>query len=189
MMPKHPGCRYIYLYRNGEDVCASFFHHLSNQEEEDGGIPDDFEAFLAAFLAGETPFGKWAHHLQSWMPQRDASDSQILFVRYEDLVADLEGQLLRFIAFLNLPQLRTELGAHRAELLDKLCFGGMQAQASFYQPRSVRWKNNFRFLRKGVKGDAKNLLSAAQFKRFHDQVEEDFGGALPPWMEELLSCT
>eukprot|EP00968_Pinguiococcus_pyrenoidosus_P007483 scaffold495_cov243-Pinguiococcus_pyrenoidosus.AAC.38 len=109
-MPKHPGCRYIYLYRNGEDVCASFFHHLSNQEEEDGGIPDDFEAFLAAFLAGEAPFGKWAHHLQSWMPQRDASDSQILFVRYEDLVADLEGQLLRFIAFLNLPQLRTELG-------------------------------------------------------------------------------
>ena len=95
------GARYIYVVRDGKDVVTSFFHHLSNQADS-GGFGGTFEEFFAAWLGGSTPYGRWADHVKSWLLRSPSSVAagHVLVVYYEDLLADLEGQVRRVDAFL-----------------------------------------------------------------------------------------
>jgi hypothetical protein len=61
-----PSCgKFIYLTRNLPDVCASFYHHLSNQKE--GTYTGTFANFVHDWMDGTTiPFGSPLHHLLSF---------------------------------------------------------------------------------------------------------------------------
>ena len=65
---KNGGTKYIYLIQDGRDVLTSFYYHLTNQHPDDGGFEGDFETFFQKFLDGTIAYGKWSHHLASWMP-------------------------------------------------------------------------------------------------------------------------
>lgn len=57
--------KFIYVIRNLPDVCASFYHHLSNQKE--GRYTSDFTTFCHEWMDGSTiPFGSPLHHLLSF---------------------------------------------------------------------------------------------------------------------------
>ena len=60
-----PACgKFIYVTRNLPDVCASFYHHLSNQKE--GTYHDSFSKFSLDWMEGTLPFGSPLHHLLSF---------------------------------------------------------------------------------------------------------------------------
>jgi len=61
-----PSCgKFIYVIRNLPDVCASFYHHLSNQKE--GTYTGTFANFVHDWMDGTTiPFGSPLHHLLSF---------------------------------------------------------------------------------------------------------------------------
>ena len=93
-MPKGSSCKYIYVYRNAMDACISFYHHLSNQADEDGGYSGTFEEFVQDWTESKIPFGTWAGHLRSWTEGAEitgdgisghveAQNPSILFVSYE----------------------------------------------------------------------------------------------------------
>lgn len=46
----------------------------------------------------------------------------------------------------------------------------MKANKAQYQPISVRWKNEFEFIRKGVVGDSERMFSVEQHRLFEDSV-------------------
>jgi len=199
MMPRSTDNLYraIYVVRDGRDVCTSFYHHMVNQHVDDGGFPtDDFDEFFQAFLNGEATFGKWTHHLASWLPQyydqqeqdetKNENDTtpnkpttipkcRILLVRYEDLKQNLNKELQRVAEFLQLTPLLEQPhdGAVWQSILEKVSFSYMRQHQSLFHPRSVRWKEGYNFIRKGTVGDHATLWSEQHCQEFDARTQKD----------------
>src|SRR5262249_53366710 len=91
-IPRGP-CKYIYVARNGKDVAVSYFHYYQTYR----GYQGTFAEFFDQFLAGKIPPGSWFEHVHGWWRHRH--DPNVLFLRYEDLLGDLEGSVRQIIAF------------------------------------------------------------------------------------------
>lgn len=75
----------IYIVRDGRDATVSLYHFLK------GTVP------LEDIAAGKSRFGSWAAHLAAWSPE---TRGQTLFLRYEDLAADLQPAIDGIAGFL-----------------------------------------------------------------------------------------
>jgi hypothetical protein len=146
MMPKGPSMKYIYVVRNGRDVVVSFYHHLSNQVGAAGSLNQSFAEFLNDWCHGRIVFGSWIDHLHSWISACNDPKSNILLMRYEDMKGNLKGSIEKVARFLEVP-----VSAESIERLESILnFEGMKATKELYQPKSVEWKPDFEFLRKGT---------------------------------------
>lgn len=84
----------VYVVRDGRDVYVSYYHYLRNR------LPGDVS--FGDFLCEDTyRQGKWSRHVASWLDPLEHS-SQLLLVRYEDLLADCTGQVRQLADFVGL---------------------------------------------------------------------------------------
>ena len=89
--------RVVYLLRDPRAVAVSFFHHSLRM----GSYSGDLDSFCRDFVAGCIgDLGPWKCHVELALDRAEYQEGRVLLVRYEDLVADTEGQLLRIVAFL-----------------------------------------------------------------------------------------
>lgn len=84
----------IYVVRDGRAAVASLYQFANRT------IP------LEDIILGRTRFGTWADHLRAWAPRTRANT---LFLRYEDLVGDLQGSLDRLQREIGMAVLRRDL--------------------------------------------------------------------------------
>lgn len=119
-----PQCKYIVVARDGRDVFMSLWARSRNYSavalerlraagEELGepwpARPDDLEAFWAQWLTESSVawesdgylYGSMFQHVASWWPYRELPN--VLLVHYRDLMEDLESQVERIAAFLEIP--------------------------------------------------------------------------------------
>ena len=165
-----PECgKFIYVTRNLLDVCASFYHHLSNQKE--GTYTESYDTFARDWMAGKVAFGSPVHHLLSFAEgfgdnfyrnclqdsTGNTKDQPLLLLSYQDMKVNLRQQVLRIINFLDLRNISMDMLDN--EILPTFEFQSMKENIHKFQPKSVTWLNNFQFLRKGVVGDGKNLMT------------------------------
>jgi len=187
-----PACgKFIYVTRNLLDVCASFYHHLSNQKE--GTYTKGYDAFARDWMAGNIPFGSPLHHLLSFAEgfgdnhyaddrasphECDANQQPLLLLNYERMKVNPRKEVLRIIDFLNLS---IPMEVLDNELLPSFQFQHMKNNIDKFQPRSVTWLNGYNFLRKGESGDGRALMAESRnqegemslIERFHKWVEEE----------------
>ena len=180
MLPQFTSARYIYVYRNGKDVAVSFYHHITNQVGNGGVENDDLRQFLADWSTGRLPFGSWICHLRNWLEAIEKS-SNILLIRYEDMVTDLGNSILKIATFLdqNVPADRLN------ELAHLLSFQAMKAKKELYQPISVQWKDGFNFLRKGIIGDSCSHFAEEEEMMIDSMLLREFPDGIPQWFQNL----
>ncbi len=106
-------CHYVVVYRDGRDALMSWGNHrdamrpelfdmLNESAARDGIEPmarswdGDWSALLDEWLAGQSSI----RHLSSWWPLRH--EPFVTFVHYNDLTADLNGEMDRLAAALDL---------------------------------------------------------------------------------------
>lgn len=102
--PQGDGAKYIFVVRDPMDAGPSFFYFLRNWFFCEGDIHmDEFlQEFVLARGAPETPMqnaSMW-HNIASWWPHR--KDANVLWLFYEDIVADLPAAVNLIADFLNL---------------------------------------------------------------------------------------
>ena len=108
--------RLIYIYRHPLDVLVSYIHYISLSVANDdrfiikpgnGSSSDDL--YAAAFMIYGTidPFfpqaGTWVKNYSHWFDKR-SNGEDVLLVRYEDMLQDVEGTVQDIIKYLGLPQ-------------------------------------------------------------------------------------
>jgi hypothetical protein len=93
----HPQTKYIFAVRNPKDCCVSYFHHNRNFKLYDWS-DGQFDTFFELFMSGRLAFGDYFDHLLGWLPHLE--DNNVLFLKYEDMLADLEGAVRRIGLFL-----------------------------------------------------------------------------------------
>ena len=159
LAPKgRPGvARYLYAARNPKDVAVSFFHH-QRAKQRDPEYSGDFAHFVEAFIAGQVPCGSWFRHVREWWTLSQTRED-VLFLRYEDMIADLHGELGRIVAFLGM-EIDAEL---HARIVEQSSFAHMKRHGLGEPKGEFRSRGGeSAHLRKGKVGDWINYFSEEQ---------------------------
>jgi hypothetical protein len=96
-----PDYRHVVLIvRDPRDVAVSYFHFVRKAKI----LPVDanMDDFMTKFLDGKIdPYGNWGENVGSWLGARRGSDN-FLVVRYEDLLANTEAEVVRIAEMLGI---------------------------------------------------------------------------------------
>lgn len=163
--------RFIFIYRDGRDVAESYFHHNRNYVDPDLTFEQNFETH---FIKGAgRKKGTWFTYHRDWF--KNKNKFPILYVRYEDLKADLEGTVKRVAQFLNVP-FNDEI---MARIRKHASFEYMKEHETKFgekEPKAKRLVFN-NFIRKGEVGAGKEKLTPEQealFKERYDTIVAPF---------------
>ncbi len=172
--------KFIYIVRCPLDVCVSFYYHLSHQVE--GCYDKSFDKFFNEWVDGKIPFGTWIDHVTSYLPylitdtnkncddKNGQSKQQVLLITYEEMIQDLHGVIQKIVKYLELDDLITS--KEIMNIMDTFTFESMKNDLDRFQPHSVKWKDDFKFLRKGLIGDSKEVVTNEQMTLFKIRLEE-----------------
>jgi len=105
-------------------------------------------------------FTDW--YLEYWKICNTGEAKNLLFIKYEDIVMDLEGQVKKFANFLD-----EELTKYQLDIIVHNC-----TFKSMSKPGENNAKGVFasKFFRKGEIGDYKNYLSDEQISRCEEEI-------------------
>jgi hypothetical protein len=93
----------IYIYRDGRATLrsfASYLHDFSNRSKELNKLLDELLCGCDTFTL------PWHQHILSW---KDASHDKVLFLKFEDVVSDINVALKKIADFLEIHPIRTDV--------------------------------------------------------------------------------
>ncbi|XP_017146393.1 sulfotransferase 4A1 isoform X1 [Drosophila miranda] len=145
-------CKIVYVARNPKDVAVSYYH--LNRLFRTQGYIGDFERFWRYFQRGLNPWLPYYSHVNE--AQNHCHLSNVLFLRYEDMLKDLPGTVHRIGSFLDCRPTAADLD----RLLDHLSIENFRENKSvnMHEMASVGIlnKNEAGFVRSGGGESAKN---------------------------------
>lgn len=169
----HPAARFIYVARDGMDVAYSYYHHFCAYNGTNEPFETFFERFLKQGIAGQ----HWFRHVAGAHGFRDRPN--VLLLRFEDLLDDLEGQIGKIRSFCGL-----EIGAgEMPRILQRCGFAFMKEHEAKFEWATgglfARGMILNRFIREGLKdGGSRGLPEsltrsyARQYERFLSNQED-----------------
>jgi aryl sulfotransferase len=194
-IPWWSNASYIVVVRDGLDACMSFLNHLSNMRpdavmalaasaaadgiELGGGFPlDDVHAFFASWLE---PPGVWFEHLNTFWAHRD--EPNVLFVHFDDLKNDLDGEMRRIATFLGL-----EIDATRwPRLVERCTFASMKERSGEIGDFDRLFIGGAdTFLYKGTNGRWRDLLTPEEVAAFDEASRQRLPADANAWANRHL---
>jgi aryl sulfotransferase len=202
-IPVYEGVKVIHTARDGRDACTSMHNHMLGFVPMMGAriaanavaqgapppmrlqTPEDPRDFFLQWMTtaeagasdpvGELPYCEfeqtyWNRRREPWL----------LMVHFNDLKADLEGEMRRIAAFLEIEASEPLL----AELAEAARFETMKRQGEEMMPqlRLAFDHGAERFLNKGVNGRWKDFLTDADLARYEALVQRRLSPALAAWL-------
>ena len=140
--------RILFVTREPRDTFVSCYHHFELVRR----FRSSFDRFMGRIVSGRGGFMSWYQYMRGWMPHRN--DANVLWLRYEDLRKDLEGQARRIAAFLNVPVPEERLPG----ILEQCSFESMRQQEHKFDVRTAIYEASpGGFIRQGGSGTKPQL--------------------------------
>jgi aryl sulfotransferase len=204
-LPIYDTVKYIHVARDGRDACMSFHNHSSSftpgalEDMDRIGLGDEtigrpYPRVTAAFRPfyfdwiNEAPWETTLCPLSQtnffdfettfWSERRREN---VLLVHYNDLKQDLEGELRRLAAFLDI-DIAEELWPQFAAAGS---FEAMRRDGDDLMPEAARaWKGGAKtFLNKGTNGRWRDLLTPEDIALYTDKAKRELPPACAQWLE------
>ena len=160
----------IYVYRNAKDVATSMYHHYCNQISYP--FDWDFEKFARYFMEGNTWFGPYGKHLQTYSKAK-SDGKEILFISYEEMKKNPKDSIRKLAKFLG-EECDDELADR---IIDAVAVDKMRhnKNANGSQMRTGgTWKDGEFFIRKGQVGNWKEHFTDAKLLAdFEDFIKRE----------------
>ena len=183
---------YIVVGRDGRDAFMSFVNHMANMRPDviaalaasaiEEGIeltgemppsPDDIHAFFADWLAQGFLF----EFIASYWAHRD--ESNVLFVHYNDLKVDLEGEMRQVADFLDIEIDEAQWPA----VVERCTFESMRARADEIGPFAEVFQGGAEsFLYKGTNDRWRDVLTANELAAYQQRAEEILPAHARAWL-------
>ncbi|NKB34037.1 MAG: sulfotransferase domain-containing protein [Pseudomonadales bacterium] len=194
--------KYIFVGRDGKDVFMSMWNHWNNMQpqvfeemnnapgregpplayppEEIGPAIDDWLSKSSFDWENDGfPFWSHLHHAKSWWDYRHLPN--ILMVHFDDLLKDLDGEMRRISAYLDIP-VNEEIWP---SLLEGVSFGSMKANAENMAPGGTQgiWKDTSNFFHKGTNKRWEGVFTDEQIATYNELALKECGPELAQWLE------
>eukprot|EP00611_Tribonema_gayanum_P029045 TRINITY_DN7662_c0_g3_i6.p4 TRINITY_DN7662_c0_g3~~TRINITY_DN7662_c0_g3_i6.p4 ORF type:complete len:179 (-),score=68.03 TRINITY_DN7662_c0_g3_i6:222-758(-) len=137
-----------------QDVLVSLYHHARNKP--DFNFNGDMGDMLAHFAAGTCENGDWFKHVLEWWAEAKKDPEHVLFLKYEDLIAEPLRGVRSIAQFLGLPHADGVLQA----VVDKSSIDAMRKDSK------AAAAVGFDHLRRGGAGGWREALTARQSEAF-----------------------
>uniref|UniRef100_A0A7N0UG31 Sulfotransferase n=1 Tax=Kalanchoe fedtschenkoi TaxID=63787 RepID=A0A7N0UG31_KALFE len=175
MSAKYASCKVLYICRNPKDTFTSDWNFITRLRPPDEAAISVEEAF-DMFCNGVNAFGPyWDHVLEYWNASLERPGS-IMFLKYEDLIAQPHRHFVKIAEFLGCPFSEAEEAGGVVDEMVKLCsfdhLSGLEVNQSMTS-KSLGAPNSIFFRRGGV-GDSKNLLAPEMIDRLDRIAKERF---------------
>ena len=202
-LPFFPQVKYIVVGRDARDVFMSIWNHHTSYVE------DHFQRFNEApgrvgppmpppqqeihdfwrnwitrgwFEWESEGYPYWGnlHHTKTWWPYRTRDN--ILFVHYNDLLTDLDGEIRRIARFLDIERSDQEL----ADVTHAVTFATMKENGAQLLPGAGDvWNGGAQtFLFKGTNGRWKDVLSQDELALYADTMATVLTPDCAAWLEQ-----
>jgi aryl sulfotransferase len=200
-LPVWQGAKFIHVARDGRDSALSMHNHMRGFRPEMNAImdqislgdpkfgdaaprtPEDPAESFRAWLVdggahGDPGASFWEVERSYWAARRDAN---MLLVHYNDLKADLAGEIARIAGYLEIELPSTVM----REIVDAAGFEVMRAQGAALMPGAeMAWTEGAKtFLHKGVNGRWHGLFAEADLAAYRLKTAAEFTPALAAWLE------
>lgn len=201
-LPYFPQVKYLVVGRDARDVFMSLWNHYSNLTEEAYQLingrpdrvgdslprcPEDIREFWQGWMtrgwfqweSEGYPFWSNMWHVQSWWNYRHLPN--ILFVHYNDLLKDPEGEIRRIADYLDIEVSREELPA----ILRAVSFDSMKSNAERIVPTAKKiWEGGARtFINKGTNRRWMEVLTAEDLDLYRAAVARVLSPDCALWLE------
>ena len=172
---RHPLDMAVSLYHQGDNIDRARLRQLAGQPEptEPPRPRTPLREWLLRWIAGDDdpraqpdslPGVMW-HLSDAWARRGEPS---VMLMHYDDLLADLEGQMRRLAGQLGIAvREETWPGLVRAAT-----FEGMRDNADRLVPTAGIFKSNAAFFRRGTSGAAREILSGEEIAAYHDRTAQ-----------------
>jgi hypothetical protein len=206
-IPNDPTVTYICVGRDPRDVALSMDHHIDNMDFGAFIIARDRSAAIDGIELGPLPprqprpdgerarFWQWvddetpstqvgsslrrtAEHLQTFWDAAD--DLDVVYLHYDDLQTDLEGQMRQLAARLGI-----DVDEHRwPRLVKAATFESMRSRADTTVPAGGpdHWIDPAAFFSRGTSGQWRDLLDDADLARYAARVRLLAADDLVEWL-------
>ena len=198
-LPIHDEVRYIHTARDGRDACMSYLNHLNSHTPDawsrfdDIGLSDptightvprpprtarEFFHYWIDALGEHTAGGFFELERTYWSQRRAAN---VLLVHYADLKADLDGEMRRIAAFLDIPVNE----AIWPSLVEAATFEAMKRDGDVVLAGMERgFEGGHRsFLHKATNGRWQGEVEEADLARYRAKIEAALSPSLIAWLE------
>jgi aryl sulfotransferase len=189
-IPMDPRVRYIVVVRHPLDTLLSFYHHQENlRMEPRQGVkaqqPSVRELLLHYLDTGGTD-DSWRLTPATVLRQAAAAWAyrerpNVMLLHYEDLSADLAGEMRRLAAWLEISVPESSW----PRLVKAATFEQMRAVASQLRPMPMREPE--KFFRSGRSGMGRDLLEADELSRYYDLAARLVPPDLMTWLHREYS--
>ncbi|XP_056146074.1 sulfotransferase 2B1-like [Lampris incognitus] len=158
----------VYVMRNPKDMFTSSFHFygMTSYLVKSGTQTQS----LMEKVAGRVIYGSWFDHVKGWLNVKNKENS--MYISYEEMIMDLKDAVARIAQFMEKP-LNSEV---IQKIADQCIFMNMKKnKTSNYSlvSREFMDQTKSEFLRKGIAGDWKNLLTVAEAEYFDNFYKEE----------------
>ncbi|HEY2774305.1 MAG TPA: sulfotransferase domain-containing protein [Candidatus Binatia bacterium] len=190
-IPWWPDAKYIVVGRDGRDAFMSFVNHMASMRPDKVGELIEsavaegiqFEAMppqedIHEFFNGWMQDGGFFHFLNGYWELRDQPN--VLFVHFDDLKANLEGEVRRIAAFLGIPIDEKRLPG----ILERCSFAWMKSHADRIGDFGQMFVGGAEsFLFKGTNGRWQGVLTPEELARYEQKSRELLPPDLKKWLD------
>ncbi|XP_063773262.1 amine sulfotransferase-like [Pseudophryne corroboree] len=161
----------IYVSRNPKDVVVSYYHFfklLVNLKH----ITITWEEFFDRYMSGKVGGGSWFDHVRGWNTHKE--EYNCLFLSYEAMIKDLRSAVLKLCQFMDVKLDDQAIN----KIAEKATFKNMKQDplANYtFLPNEFLDHSKGEFLRKGIIGDWKNIMTVAQSEKVDEVLKEKLG--------------
>ncbi|HEY5289916.1 MAG TPA: sulfotransferase domain-containing protein, partial [Caulobacteraceae bacterium] len=204
-VPIYEGARYIHVQRDGRDAMMSWRNHVTHMQPASWDVfdrvgmmdptigrpaprpADDMAEYYAAWMTDEThdrwrdifPAPFYFDIARTWWAER--ASPNLLCVHFNDLKADLDGEMRRIAGFLGI-----EINeAIWPKLVEAATFASMKRHGAKWMPNAERGfvGGHETFLHKGTNDRWRDVLSADELALYEARVARETSPALARWLE------
>jgi hypothetical protein len=164
--------KYISVIRHPKDVCVSCYQLLVGHPQS--GFSDiDFNRFFELFISGQTLYMDYFEHLRLAWSHKD--DENVLLISYEQMKKDIHGIILKVAQFLDIDLTNNENLLNQVKEYSSFDYMKKNFDSSLndaFTQRGQPRKDSMKFIRKGLVGDWKSLMTEEQSQRLDAIIAE-----------------